>query len=456
MKIHRWLLVLLLLILPLGQFSRLPLGDTSLTVYLNDLLLPLIIFFWIIDLLRRIEKFTLPSLSTPIFLIIIVGIASLVWNSSWLGMTELAISSLYLYRFIMYVLLYFVAYDLVKSDPSIVKTFKQDVNTMSIRVSSKKVLSKNKNILFSNDNLTHERGKKEMEVKFFLNLLVGVGFVVALFGIAQYLVFPDFSSMVAHGWDPHYYRVLSTFFDPNFVGGFLVMNLALVVALSLEVESWEKFDLFKAVIAIIILLAIVLTFSRSTYLMFVVTMGLIGLIRSRKVLVLGILIGVLTIVLIPRVQERIVGGFINIDPSASFRFQSWEKGWEIAKDNLAIGVGYNSYRYAQIKYDFIQPWSESDVNAYSASGVDSSLLLVLATLGLPGFFIYLLFILQQAYIGAKGYLRSRSPYSKVASLTVFAVVIGLLVHSQFVNSLFYPFILEWLIILVGVAEGSQG
>ena len=413
MKLHRFLFIILIVILPLGQFSRITLGSSGLVIYLNDLLLPLIIGFWVVDLLRRKEKFKPPYLSLPILLFLLVGIISLFWKQ-YLSLNEFLISSLYLWRWFTYIGLYFVVFDLIKK--------------------------------------LKDHQERIKETRLYINLLIGTGFLVALFGLVQYVIFPNFASMVAQGWDPHYYRVLSTFFDPNYVGGFLVLNFVLIVLMSLEVDSWEKFDLIKAGIAVVILTAIVLTFSRSTYLMFVIAMFIVGVIRSRQLLILGILVGILAFLLIPRVQERGIGGF-NIDTTASFRFESWEKGLDIAKKNLLLGVSYNSYRYAQIRYDYIQPWEESEVTSHASSGVDSSLILILATTGVTGLLIYLWFLGRQLIICGISYIKNSSSWSRILGITVFAGVISLIIHSQFVNSLLYPFILEWVMIVIGIMEG---
>lgn len=425
MKIHRILFILLILIIPLGQFSRIPLGDSSITIYINDLILPLIFGFWLIDVVYRQEKFVFPFLTLPIFLFLGIDVLSLVWNKQFLSGTDFFVSALYLWRWLMYMGIYFVGYDLIKI--------------------------KNSNI--KNQNLENKKARNK-ELNLFVNLLIGTGFAVAVLGLVQYILFPDFSSMVAQGWDPHYFRVLSTFFDPNYVGAFLVLNLVLLLILTLEVKSWQKLDLIKGILGIVFLAAIILTFSRSTYLMLGICLGIIGFLRSRQLLILGILVAVLTFLLIPRVQERVVGA-IHIDETAGFRIESWQKGWQIAKQNLGLGVGYNAFRYAQIRYDLIQSWEETDFTSHASSGVDSSLLLILATTGIPGLLVYLWFLFRQASLGIISYFQTKSYWSKVLGLTVLAGLIGLLVHSQFVNSLLYPFILEWFMIVMGLLEGVK-
>ncbi|SRR5260221_1906352 len=49
------------------------------------------------------------------------------------------------------------------------------------------------------------------------------GTYILYFGILQYLFVPDTRMLFFLGWDDHYYRLISTLFDPGFTGIILVM-----------------------------------------------------------------------------------------------------------------------------------------------------------------------------------------------------------------------------------------
>ena len=139
---------------------------------------------------------------------------------------------------------------------------------------------------------------------------------------------------------------------------------------------------------------------------------------------------------IPRIQTR-VAGITDPADSAHFRLISWKNTSEISKDNLFLGVGYNAFKKAQVEYGFLTPDSQKE---HSSTGSDSSLLLVLATTGVLGLFIFLI---------ALG-------YPLVSSKSLFGVVmfIPLLLQSSFTNSLFFPQIL-FLLLLVIVIEKEK-
>ncbi|MFC1622168.1 O-antigen ligase family protein, partial [Patescibacteria group bacterium] len=122
-------------------------------------------------------------------------------------------------------------------------------------------------------------------------------------------------------------------------------------------------------------------------------------------------------------QTRIAGITDPAD-SASFRLISWKNTWEIAKDNLLFGVGFNAFKFAQEEHGFLTPDS---ARKYSATGSDSSLLLVLATTGILGLSVFLFGMFY--------------PVFAKRSLFLLIVTMSLFLESQFINSLFFPQIL---------------
>src|SRR5690606_21076162 len=102
----------------------------------------------------------------------------------------------------------------------------------------------------------------------------------------------------------------------------------------------------------IILVAIILTFSRSAWLGLAVTVFVVGLIKYKWVIPLAILAIFLVYYAVPRVQTRISG---ITDPSDSFyfRYVSWSETFEVIKTNPLVGYGFNTYRYIRQNLGYI-------------------------------------------------------------------------------------------------------
>ena len=266
------------------------------------------------------------------------------------------------------------------------------------------------------------------------NLIIYSGLLLAVFGFVQLVILPDFEVLdPVYGWDPHKNRLASTFFDPNFTGAYLVICMAVLFE---KLYSLKKIDWFGYLQFIILLLGIFLTFSRSAWLMFAVLIFVYGLSKSKKLLAAAVIVAFCAYFAVPRVQTRIVGVTDPAD-SAHFRLISWSNTTQIINDHWVFGVGYNTFRFVQKDYTFLNP---DDYLDNAGAGSDSSLLFVFATTGIFGIALYL-----TSYLYALRYSVSRNSENKTL---VIAVLMGLLVESQFINSLFYPQILFLILILI--------
>lgn len=237
------------------------------------------------------------------------------------------------------------------------------------------------------------------------HLIILISFILISTGLIQYFFLPDTRFLFALGWDDHFNRVIGTILDPGFLGLLYVFILLFTKSKVLWISAF---------------IALILTYSRASYLAF-----LAGFAFSKKSFMKILLLLTVAIILIPRPG----GDGVKLERVYSIfsRFSSWQQALRIFADHPVLGVGFNVYRYAQLDYGFENDprWLISHANA----GSDSSLLFVLATTGTIGTVAYLY-------------------YLKAISYQLKAVMAALLTHSLFLNSLFYPFILLWLALLM--------
>lgn len=253
------------------------------------------------------------------------------------------------------------------------------------------------------------------------HLLFFSGATLAVLGLLQFTFLPDLRFLEKFGWDPHYFRTASTFLDPNFLGSFLVLTLLLV-------KNKYFFTL--------VFIALMLTFSRGAYLAFLTSFIILSFLkRSLRlgivtiILFLGLILGFST-------YERLIAQPRNIDrtQSAQFRLGTWKQGWELFQKYPILGVGFNTYRYALKQHNL---GDEQFLKSHGASTNDSSFLYVLATTGLIGFSTYLLFLIA--------FLKMKTNYILLAGVG------GLVTQSFFANTLFYPHLLIWIVLLAAKA-----
>lgn len=269
-------------------------------------------------------------------------------------------------------------------------------------------------------------------------VLLGCVLISACIGFIQLLFFPDLTFLLIYGYDPHINRLAGAFLDPNFLGAFLCFGYSLAVIYFLK--SKNKLYLFWLTL---LFMAIVLTFSRSAWLMLGVINLFVIWFLPKKIIAGLLLIMILMVGFIPRIQQRIQGAF-QVDISASERFQSWDKGLTLFQLNPVVGIGFNNIRSTSVENGLIKPFTPDGGN--SGGGVDSSWLLILATTGIIGMigmgYFYFSLVWQFLKIF---YKKHQKEY-----LVVVGLLIGFFVNSQFINSFFYPPLMISFFLLTGV------
>src|SRR5258708_1648318 len=124
-----------------------------------------------------------------------------------------------------------------------------------------------------------------------LQLLLSSGITLAILGLLQLIFIPNLQFLVSSGWDPHYFRTVSTFLDPNFAGAFF--GLTLIVLYLFKPFSKRIF----LVVFSLLFIALLTTFSRGSYLLFGVSFLTISLLtRSTKTLALTTILTAILIV----------------------------------------------------------------------------------------------------------------------------------------------------------------
>ncbi len=358
MDIYSWILALGI---ASGQLIRLPFLGGGITVL--DFTVAFLSVYGLFKLKFRLKN---PLFLKPALLFILVALLSLLFTPLHLNFNQYLISFSYIARFFLYVFFAWIIYS--GSFLDIKKTF----------------------------------------------FLSGIAF--AVLGLLQLVFFPNLDFLAASGWDPHYFRTVSTFLDPNFAGAFFVLIMILLLQFKKEKYAGIFFTLLY--------IALLTTFSRSSYLMFLVSgLTFSFLNKSKKYFILTLvlfaflLLGFKTYSILVATPRN-----ISREQSASFRFNTWQQGFVLFQKSPVLGIGFNAYRFGIEKYNL---GNQQFLESHGSSANDSSLLFVLSTTGILGLGVYLYFLFSLF----------KSNRTAAIGLT------GLLIHSFFSNSLFFPPIL---------------
>ena len=218
---------------------------------------------------------------------------------------------------------------------------------------------------------------------------------VSTYGIYQY--FSD-SLMLTTNWvDVTYFptlktRVFSTLYNPNILGSFLVIILALCFG-----GIFSKIKIYiRVVLVFLAILSVVclgFTFSRTAWLSFLVVLLYISLLYKRRLLYTLLPISALTLFLSrDMIVHRFLSVFRSEDTSSLLRFALWESTIAMIHNNPFIGIGWNAYQFVYPHYDFFI--KNPEVIIYHAHNM---YLNIAAEIGLLGLAAFLLLLFQHFF-----------------------------------------------------------
>jgi len=380
MPILKKIFIFLLFVFPVGEIFRLDFGN-GFVIKPLDIGIVILISGWLFLKLFKRQKITQPDLLLPAILFPLVGLFSLLISNLHLQPGEFMVSFAYLVRWVIYLGMFFVVLDFDEE-------FKKTV----------------------------------------LKLLTLSGSLIVLFGYIQYFYYSNLQNLNYMGWDEHMYRMFSVFFDPNFAGAFFVLFF-----LFLTNKFLQKRSLTTGVLIILTLGAVFLTFSRSALIMLIVASCMLFIFLSRKKLILWLLLLIIIVIGISSKYFYITNINLFRVISSEARLETAKNAIKIIDDHPIFGIGFNSYRYAQFRYNFR---SQTNLTSHADSSPDNSLLFVLATTGIVGFILYVYFWFR---------------LFKIASVLAIVSVVGIFADSMFINSLFYPLIMFWLWIILALS-----
>lgn len=408
----------LLLLAPVtGELFRIPVAGFDLLP--SDILILVLITGWGIHKIRRDRYLRLGRIGKSLLVLLGAMAIGFLINLFRHDLGEMFTAFAYFARYWMYLALAFVAFDLNEAD------------------------------------------KKGVFSRVVLWASTASLILVCVFGFLQLILFPNFLDlgMDVWGWDPHIGRLVSTWLDPNYVGGFLAFLLCPLAALALLKRQSHDRRAFWLLFSLATLggVALYLTYSRSAYLAFLAGIFTLAFLKSRKLLAVGLIAILLVFGLSARVRERTADAWdsgksflgldsqVALDPTAQLRVDSWRYAREIIEEHPFIGIGYNRYKFE------INKRGHGLLTDHAAGGSDSSLLTVWATTGIFGLLAYFWVWLVAGTVLLKRAWKNDT-FRGFLDAGLLAGFVALAVHSVFVNSLFYPPILLYLAVGLGMID----
>lgn len=279
------LIYLIFILLSFGQWQRISFLDQQVNIYLHEIVMAFVVIGQIrqIGLIRRIREILL-------FLgVLLLSLINNFWQFSWL---ENLVGFLYWLRLVLYFGFFFILFCHLKEEKTASKTVRWGLNI-------------------------------------FLLLTV-------IFSYLQYFLYSDLRNLVYLGWDPHQYRVFGLFFDTSVAGIIFVILFFWLIA-------QQEMGQIRLIGVIGLIGLILLTYSRITYLSFIVGMIYYFKDKISFVKIIGLIFGFLILIFL---LPRPVGESVKLERwfTIEARMNDWRKGIKIWKENPILGLGYNRIR----------------------------------------------------------------------------------------------------------------
>jgi len=266
--------------------------------------------------------------------------------------------------------------------------------------------------------------KDEAIKKQIFDIMIIESIFIGIFGWLQYFIYPDVRFLYFLGWDDHLFRMIGTFLDPAFTGALLVFGC--IIALEKYFSQKRSGYLLASVFLFI---SVAFTYSRASVL--ALLFGIFALYYLRNKLKYFILTSVV-ILLVMSLLPKPAGEGVNLVrvSSISARLINYQQSLTVIKNYPIMGVGFNNVCESKVKIFGI-----GDLSSHACSGFDSSLMFYITTTGIIGLGVLLYVLFSIVKDGMK---------INFATISVFSAAT---VHSFFSNTLFYPWVMFYLIVV---------
>jgi O-antigen ligase len=236
-------------------------------------------------------------------------------------------------------------------------------------------------------------------------------------------------------------RAIGTAVDPNVLGGMMILVAALIAPQLAAREAIFPRPLAWVMMATATL-ALYLTYSRSALLGLGAALTLLGVLKYRQLIVVG-LVGLALLLLLPQTQEyvaRFAAGIAGEDLATQMRFGEYKDALTLIGRYPIFGVGFTGV---------------PDIDLYL--GVSMLYLIIAENMGLVGLVVFLGVMVGYFVMMLRGWQLGFSPKLEAILLGLASAVLGALVSGFFDHYWFnmtYPHmtVLFWL--YVGLATAT--
>lgn len=239
-------------------------------------------------------------------------------------------------------------------------------------------------------------------------------------------------------------RIFSTMENSNNFAQYLLLVIPVGICLMFNAHGLLRKSVFGA-LTLLPAACLGLTYSRSAWIGFAAALGLLLLLKNRKLIPLYIVAGCIGFMLLPQsILNRIytIGNFR--DTSIMYRVYIWSGALRMLKQHWLNGIGIGAEVFSVVYSNF------RDVKVTNATHAHMLLLEIWIELGIVGMLSFAWMVGRAIKKALLHIFVARDPYFNNILIAMIASVVGLMGAGAFEYAWFYPRIFFFFWVIIGI------
>ncbi|MHB1418800.1 MAG: O-antigen ligase family protein [Bacillota bacterium] len=292
-------------------------------------------------------------------------------------------------------------------------------------------------------------------------LMLTVAAILAVYGLMQKILGVqtprEWLDMAESGIST---RIFGTMNNPNTFGGFLLIFLPLALSLALSKEVSWSWRLPCLAATVVMAGAIMFTYSRGALLGMIVALLVLGMTKNRRLLLLMLVGGILVLVKMPGLVDRLAFGFSGyyLEKSATAgRLWVWVKGFEAVKMFPFLGVGPGRFGGAVANMFGSPAYLLVGLPFWAGIWLDNQYIQVWAELGTVGLLAFLWLMITMFKTMRQVAVNHPDGFWRAFAAGTLASMVGLSVQALFAGvwEMHQTAVFLWLFVAIASVLNSQ-
>lgn len=292
--------------------------------------------------------------------------------------------------------------------------------------------------------------KDKYSVKNILMIFTCLVGLLGIYGVYQYVVGVEMPEAWIESSENIRTRVYAIFTSPNIFGSLLVLAIPIAISM-MTVEEKTRHKIFYGIISIFMLGSLVFTYSRGAWIGLVCAIGVYVLLKDKRMIVPAAILGILVLIFVPSITNRLLFMFSNDYISSSLRggrLVRWLTALDILQEHPLTGLGLGQFGGAVAMNHGLSAIVNGDI--VETFYMDNNYLKIAVEAGIIGLSIFLWLMYQVFAVSIKTIGITKDREMKELEIGILSGLSGVMFHNLVENVFEVPMMVTMFWMLVAV------